>query len=194
MNVLLCVTGGIAAYKSADIITGLIATGHNVRVIMTESACKFITPLTLSSLSNNRVMLSMWDERGSIDHIECSKWADCMVIAPATANTIAKLAAGFADNLLTSVALAMPQEKARLIFPAMNTFMYNNPITKNNMSLLTAYGWKIFKTATKRLACGDVGEGALLKPREIVSIINKNLEQCKYCEKIGDNDEARTCQ
>lgn len=174
-NIILGVTGGIAAYKACDLISGLRNKGYDVRVIMTEHAKEFITPLTLATLSRHPVMETMWAERnGSVEHIEVAKWADILVVYPATANIIAKFAHGIADDLLSTVYLALPfMSVATIIFPAMNTNMFNNQVTRENMGLLTARGCLVTDTREAELACGDIGKGALLKPRDALDIIDK---------------------
>lgn len=180
MKILLGVTGGIAAYKACDIITGLKATGHEVRVVMSESAQQFITPLTLGTISENPVMTSMWYEGPKVDHIEAAKWCDVIVVAPATLNSISKFAYGLADNLLSTIFSAIPVEKPRLIFPAMNTAMLESPGMKRACEILGGDpGCFIYETVNKRLACGDVGKGALMRPRDIVDHINKICDTLK---------------
>lgn len=187
-NVILGVTGGIAAYKACDLISGLRSSEFDVRVIMTEHAKEFITPLTLATLSRHPVMESMWVERnGSVEHIEVAKWADLFVVYPATANIIAKFANGIADDLLSTVYLALPKDDGGrdlaippritevFIFPAMNTNMLMHPATNRNVSWLRKDGCYVSDTRETELACGDVGKGALLKPKEALGIILDNI-------------------
>jgi phosphopantothenoylcysteine decarboxylase len=135
-NIILAVTGGIAAYKVADLAGALVKEDFAVKVIMTESAKKFITPLTLSTLSRNPVYddAMEWAADGPIKHIELAKWCDLFVVVPATANTIAKMAQGIADNLLTSTYLALPDDKNVLVCPAMNTRMWDAKQTQVNLT------------------------------------------------------------
>lgn len=179
MNVLLGITGGIAAYKACNIISGLKAREHEVQVVMTKAAQKFITPLTLATLSECPVMTTMWSDwdtsgHPTVEHIEIAKWTDVFVVAPAAANTIAKFAHGIADNLMSTVFLALPTDIPKLIFPALNTCMLESPATKKNIGTIADRSdCTVYDTEEKRLACGDVGKGALLHPRKIVEIINE---------------------
>lgn len=177
MNILLGVTGGIAAYKACDIISGLKATGHTVKVVATESALAFTSEHALAVLSESRVLKDevFWDRDGGVAHIEITKWADVFVVAPATANIIAKFAHGLADDVLSTVNLAVPPGTPKFLFPAMNTVMLNNPAVQRNLQDLDELGWFVSGTADGKLACGDIGNGKLLKPREIVGIINENI-------------------
>jgi len=179
MNILLGVTGGIAAYKACDIISGLKVTGHTVEVIATKDALKFIGEAALAALSEIEVLTdkTLWDCEGPIRHIEAAKWADVFVVAPATANIIAKFAHGLADDVLSTVNLAVPPETPKFLFPAMNTVMLNNPVVQRNLQDLDELGWFVANTADGKLACGDIGSGKLLKPREIVGIINENINK-----------------
>lgn len=184
-NIILGVTGGIAAYKVADLAGALIKEGFTVKIIMTESAKKFITPLTLSTLSKNPVYddASEWAPDGSIKHIELAKWCDLFVVVPATANTIAKMAQGLADNLLTSTYLALPPYKNVLICPAMNTRMWDKYATRKNLADIkrlhesTTPKVKILPPEEGLLACGDVGMGKLPSVRVIVETILFNFEK-----------------
>jgi phosphopantothenoylcysteine decarboxylase len=175
-NIILAVTGGIAAYKAADIASVLANEGYvrcfSVKVIMTESAKKFITPFTLATLSKNPVYddASEWSADGRIKHIELAKWCDLFVIVPATANTIAKIAQGIADNLLTSTYLALPPEKKVLVCPAMNTQMWYADITKENLRD-GRVNREILYPEEGRLACGDVGMGKLPNTKKIIEKI-----------------------
>lgn len=174
-NILVGVTGGIACYKSIEIVNQLKKDGHNVEVIMTHSAQEFITPLTFQTMSGNKVITEMFDpiQKWDTKHIELAKKADLFVIVPATANVIGKIANGIADDMLTTVAMAT--KCSTLVFPAMNTAMYENPIVQSNISKLKEYGYKIFDTSSGELACGDIGSGKLLPWEEIVKHIEENL-------------------
>ena len=174
-NVLLGVTGGIAAYKAADIIGALQKNGFEVKVIMTEKAKEFITPLTLSSLSKHPIYDDSmeWSPNGKIEHIELSSWADVFLIAPATANTIAKISNGVADNLLTSAYLAynfhFSVEKYIVICPAMNTLMYLDGKTQSNIETIQRKSNHHFVEPVEGiLACGATGIGKLAPTRSIV--------------------------
>lgn len=170
-NILLGITGGIAAYKSASFARLLIKSGYDVRVIMTASAQAFITPLTLQALTGNQVHIDLLDETAELGmgHIELAKWADLLIIAPATANTIAKLAMGIADDLLTTVCLATTAPI--LVAPAMNQQMWQHPSVKLNLQTLTDYDYEIIQPASGEQACGDIGEGRLPEPEELLEYV-----------------------
>lgn len=170
-NILLGITGGIAAYKSATFARLLIKSGYDVRVMMTASAQAFITPLTLQALTGNPVHIDLLDESAELGmgHIELAKWADLLIIAPATANTIAKLAMGIADDLLTTVCLATAAPI--LVAPAMNQQMWQHPSVKLNLQTLTDYDYEIIQPASGEQACGDIGEGRLLEPEQLLEYV-----------------------
>ncbi|MGT2749972.1 phosphopantothenoylcysteine decarboxylase [Streptococcus orisasini] len=176
-NILLAVSGSISAYKAADLSHQLTKLGYNVNVLMTASAEQFITPLTLQVLSKNPVHTDVMkeDDPQAINHIELAKKADLFLLAPASANTIAHLAHGFADNMVTSVALALPPEVPKLFAPAMNTKMYDNPATQHNMDMLRQFGYEEIEPRSSLLACGDVGRGALADLDTIVQKIEAFL-------------------
>lgn len=184
MNILLGISGGIAAYKACDLITGLKANKHDVRVIMTEHAKEFITPMTIATLSTHPVMDNMWAEiKGNVEHIDTAKWAEVFVVYPATANVIAKFAHGIADDLLSTVYLALPSSVIKIVFPAMNTNMLTHPASYRNRSSLGHDGVHVTDTRESMLACGDVGKGAVLTPRESVEIINQLIERQALVDK-----------
>jgi phosphopantothenoylcysteine synthetase/decarboxylase len=164
-NILIGITGGIAAYKIADLTSALVKNSHTVQIIMTENAKRFITPLTMATLSKRPVMddAAEWIPDGQIKHIELSKWSDMFVIAPATATTLAKMAYGIADNLLTATYLASSKSgKKVLIFPAMNTNMWESAQNHANINLIAKRPLNhIVQPAEGMLACGDVGKGKL---------------------------------
>ena len=170
-NILLGITGGIAAYKSASFARLLIKSGYDVRVIMTASAQAFITPLTLQALTGNQVHIDLLDETAELGmgHIELAKWADLLIIAPATANTIAKLAMGIADDLLTTVCLATTAPI--LVAPAMNQQMWQHPSVKLNLQTLTDYDYEIIQPGSGEQACGDIGEGRLPEPEQLLEYV-----------------------
>lgn len=166
-NILLAITGGISAYKSAVLARLLIKAGCTVRVMMTDGACEFITPLTLQALTGNEVHTKLLDdeaERG-MGHIELAKWADMVVIAPASANTIGRLAGGLADNLVTTVALATTAPI--VIVPAMNQAMYAHAIVQDNLAKLTRFGYTVLTPDSGEQACGDMGAGRLPEPDDL---------------------------
>jgi len=167
--VILGVTGSIAAYKAGDIIRRLKDQGFRVIPVMTKGALQFITPLTLSSLSEEKVYSDMFSGRvdsWEIEHLDLAKQADILLIAPATANIIGKIANGIADDLLTAV--SMPTKAPILIAPAMNTQMYENKILQDNCTKLKNYGITFLEPETGKLACGDIGKGHLANVEDIV--------------------------
>lgn len=168
-KILLGVTGGIAAYKAPEIVRRLKERGADVRVVMTEGAQAFITPLTLQAVSGYPVSNNVFDPQAeaSMGHIELGKWADLALIAPATANIIAALRAGLANDLLSTIALATPAPIA--IAPAMNQQMYRAKATQDNLAVLKARGVHIWGPASGEQACGDIGPGRMLQPNDIVS-------------------------
>ena len=170
--VVLGVTGGIAAYKMANVASGLRKAGADVHVIMTENATQFITPLTFETLTNNRCVVDTFarDFKYEVTHISLAKAADLIMIAPATANVIAKMAHGIADDMLTTVVLAAKCKK--LVSPAMNTAMLENPITQDNLATLKKYGFGIIEPTVGMLACKDVGKGNC-RTRRCCSIISR---------------------
>ncbi|UZA17028.1 bifunctional phosphopantothenoylcysteine decarboxylase/phosphopantothenate--cysteine ligase CoaBC [Moraxella bovis] len=174
-NILLAITGGISAYKSAILARLLIKSGHQVRVMMTPSACEFITPLTFQALTGNEVHTELLDaqaEKG-MGHIELAKWADLVVIAPASANTIGKLANGLADNLVTNVILATTAPV--MLAPAMNQAMWGNAIVQDNLAKLARFGFTIIAPDSGEQACGDVGAGRLPEPESLCEQIDQFL-------------------
>lgn len=173
MNILLGVTGSIAAYKAADIISRLKKLGHNVDVVLTESGSKIITPVTLQTLSKNKVYMDMFEEitPSEVKHIALADKADLVLIAPATANIIGKIANGIADDFLSTVVMAAASRKPVYIAPAMNTNMYENPIVQRNIETLKSYGYHFIEPKESLLACGVVGKGALEDVDKIVDII-----------------------
>lgn len=178
-NILLGVTGGIAVYKACDLTSKLTQAGANVRVIMTESAMKFVSPLTFQALSRNQVYLDTFEEKdpSKIAHIDLADWADMIVIAPATANTIGKLANGIADNMLTSTLLATTAPV--YIAPAMNVDMYAHPAVRENLQKLADWGCHFIEPGAGYLACGYVGKGRLEEPLTIISILEKHQQTQK---------------
>ena len=174
-TVLLGVTGGIAAYKAAALASALVKLHANVEVVMTENATKFITPLTFEQLTGRRTIVDTFDRNFShqVEHISLADRTDLVIIAPATANVCAKLAHGMADDMLTTTVLACRCPK--LIAPAMNTNMYENPVTQDNLQILRRYGWEVIEPASGRLACGAVGTGKLPEPEELVEHILRHI-------------------
>ncbi len=178
-TVLLGVSGGIAAYKIASLASMLKKLHANVHVLMTENATNFITPITFESLTGNKCVVDTFDRNFQFDikHISLAKQADVALIAPATANVIAKMAHGLADDMLTTTILACGCPK--IVAPAMNTRMYENPITQDNLKILEKYGFTVIRPATGRLACGDTGAGKMPEPEELCDYILQAVQ----CEK-----------
>lgn len=179
INVVLGVSGGIAVYKALDVVSKLKKHDINVDVIMTKSACEFVTPLSFQSLSQNMVVKDMFEEPKAfeIQHISLAKKADLLVVVPATANIIGKVANGIADDMLSTTIMAT---KSKVIFaPAMNTNMYTNPITQENIAKLKKLGYGFINPDSGRLACGDIGEGKLADTEIIVDRILSELYQPK---------------
>ncbi|MDP4170946.1 MAG: bifunctional phosphopantothenoylcysteine decarboxylase/phosphopantothenate--cysteine ligase CoaBC [Bacillota bacterium] len=169
-KILLCVTGGIAVYKAAALTSKLVQAGAEVKVILSESAAKFVSPLTFQALSRHEVFTDTFDEKNAavIAHIDLADWADLILVAPATANTIAKLAHGMADNMITTTLLAATAPI--WIAPAMNVHMYDHPAVKKNISTLSEYGYQFIEPSEGYLACGYVGKGRLEEPEKIVDL------------------------
>ncbi len=174
-TVLLGVTGGIAAYKAAALASALVKQHAAVEVVMTKNATQFVTPLTFEQLTGRRTMVDTFDRNFShqVEHISLAERTDLVIIAPATANVCAKLAHGLADDMLTTTVLACRCPK--LIAPAMNTNMYENQVTQDNLDILRRYGWEVIEPASGRLACGAVGKGKLPEPEELVQHVLRHL-------------------
>ena len=170
-TVLLGVTGGIAAYKAAALASALVKQHAAVEVVMTKNATEFVTPLTFEQLTGRRTMVDTFDRNFShqVEHISLAERTDLVIIAPATANVCAKLAHGLADDMLTTTVLACRCPK--LIVPAMNTNMYENPVTQDNLDILRRYGWDVIEPASGRLACGAVGKGKMPEPEDLLQHI-----------------------
>ena len=182
-KILIGVTGSIAIYKTLDLIRLYIKSGAVVRVLMSESAKKFINPITFEAISQNKVLdenSENWDKNSDYNHIDIAKWADILVIAPASANTINKISCGIADNLLLQTVLAC--KKKIIIAPAANTNMIENPITIQSINNLKNLGFEVLQTQTKELICKDVGNGAMLEPIDIFQITCKELLKTSYWE------------
>lgn len=174
-TVLLGVTGGIAAYKAAALASALVKQHAAVEVVMTRNATEFVTPLTFEQLTGRRTMVDTFDRNFShqVEHISLAERSDLVIVAPATANVCAKLAHGLADDMLTTTVLACRCPK--LIAPAMNTNMYENPVTQDNLNTLRHYGWDVIEPASGRLACGAVGKGKMPEPEDLLQHILRYL-------------------
>jgi len=175
-NILLCVTGGIAVYKAAALTSKLIQSGAKVKVIMSKSACQFVTPLTFQALSRNDVYIDTFDEKHPevIAHIDLADWADLVLVAPATANVIGKLANGIADDMITTTLLATTAPV--WIAPAMNVHMYSHPAVMKNIETLASFGYQFVEPNEGYLACGYVGKGRLEEPEKIVSLVTNYFQ------------------
>ena len=174
-TVVLGVTGGIAAYKMPNLASALVKLGCNVQVLMTQNATQFITAVTFETLTGNKALVDTFDRNFSfqVEHIAVADQADLVMIAPATANVIAKLAHGLADDMLTTTVLACNCSK--IVVPAMNTKMYENPVTQDNLNTLRRYGWEVVEPASGYLACGAVGKGKLPEPEALLQVILHDL-------------------
>ena len=174
-TILVGVTGSIAAYKAATLVSMLVKTGAEVRVLMTKNATNIINPITFETLSGHKCLIDTFDRNFEfkVNHVSLAQKADIFLIAPATANTIAKVANGMADDMLTSVFLAAKCPK--IICPAMNTAMYENPITQDNLEKCKKFGFKILEPATGLLACGENGKGKMPEPQEIFEFIENEI-------------------
>ena len=195
-TILLGVSGGIAAYKSASLASLLVKSGAEVHVLMTEHAKNFINPVTFETLTGNKCISDTFDRNFeyNVEHVSLAKKADAVIIAPATANVIAKIAHGLADDMLTTTVLACQCHK--MIVPAMNTRMYENPVTQDNLKLLEKYGMEIITPATGRLACGDTGSGKMPEPDVLLQYVlrccalPKDMTGLKVLVTAGPTQEA----
>lgn len=195
-TILLGVTGGIAAYKSASLASRLVKAGAEVRVIMTEHATNFINPITFETLTGHKCITDTFDRNFEfqVEHVSLAKKADVIMVAPATANIIAKLAHGLADDMLTTTILASHAPK--LIAPTMNTGMYENPVTQDNLALLKKYGMEVIEPAAGHLACGDEGKGKMPEPEILYEHIlrscacKQDMKGLKVLVTAGPTQEA----
>ena len=187
-NILVGVTGGIAAYKSAGIVSLLKKKGYNVKVVMTENATKIIGPLTLETLSRNRIYVDMWDSNPhyEVEHISLADWADVVLIAPATYNIIGKVANGISDDMLTTVISAVSVRKPVFFALAMNVNMYENPILKENINKLKSFGYRFIDAEEGLLACNYSAKGRMSEPEDIVN----EIERYSIFSKIKNFDTA----
>ncbi|MEW4208362.1 bifunctional phosphopantothenoylcysteine decarboxylase/phosphopantothenate--cysteine ligase CoaBC [Priestia megaterium] len=183
-RILLCVSGGIAVYKAAALTSKLVQAGAEVKVMMTASACEFVTPLTFQALSRNPVYTDTFDEKDPsvIAHIDLADWPDLILVAPATANMIGKIANGLADDMISTTLLAATAPV--WIAPAMNVHMYDHPAVKKNMSTLSSFGYSFVEPGEGYLACGYVGKGRLEEPETIVSLISSYFFKVSDTQKI----------
>jgi len=178
-ELLLCVTGGVACYKAADLASKLTRAGASVTVAMTENACRFVAPLTFQAVTRNRVFTDLWPDVQDHDsgHISLTERADLMIIAPATANMLGKIARGIADDLVSTMAMSAAGACEILVAPAMNSRMWNSPALQDNIKTLDARGVRFIGPNDGPLACGTTGPGRMAEPHEIVSAIISILDQ-----------------
>ncbi|UXR85995.1 bifunctional phosphopantothenoylcysteine decarboxylase/phosphopantothenate--cysteine ligase CoaBC [Staphylococcus felis] len=181
-NILVAVTGGIAAYKAIDLTSKLTQSGYNVRVMLTQHAQEFVTPLAFQAISRNAVYTNTFHEENpaEIQHVALGDWADAIVVAPATANIISKLSHGIADDMVTTTLLAT--ETPKFIAPAMNVHMYENPRIQQNMKILEQDGYHFIEPGEGFLACGYVAKGRMAEPMEIQTVIERDMKQLKSAE------------
>lgn len=195
-NIVLGVTGGIACYKACELASALVKQHADVQVIMTENATRFVSPVTFEQLTGNKALTDTFDRNfvHSVEHISVADKADMVIIAPATANICAKLAHGIADDMLTTTVLACRCPKA--IAPSMNTAMYENPVTQDNLDVLRKYGWEVVEPDSGRLACGAVGKGKLPAPERLLEAVlhtaahDKDMEGINLLVTAGPTREA----
>ena len=183
-KILLIICGGISAYKSLDLIRLFKKQGAEVKTILTKSAKEFVTPLTVASLSQEKVYDDLYnsESQAEMDHISLSRWADLILVAPATANTISKLSVGSSDDLASTVMLA--SDKDIFLSPAMNVRMWEHPSTKQNLQKLKSYGYKIIGPEVGDMACGEFGEGKMTEPKNIFETIELYFSQLKKNQKL----------
>ncbi len=175
MNVLFQLSGSIACYKACSVVSGLVRDGHTVQCVASESALKFVGAATLEGLSGRELLTETFQPGRWMEHIELNRWADLSLLCPATANRINKMAAGIADDLLGNLWLTHDFAKPLVIAPAMNTKMWTHPITQSSLEKLESLGVKVLKPGAGNLACGDIGEGRLMEPDEILSALRELL-------------------
>ena len=174
LNILLGVTGGVAAYKAVDLASQLTAAGASVRTIMTQNACRLVTPQCLEAVTRQPVYADLWSgtQDHDIEHVSLVAWASAVVVAPATANCLGKIASGICDDLLSTV-LCVCWQKPVLLAPAMNTQMWTNPIVQRNVQTITGLGFHVIGPESGRLACGEAGVGRMAEPERIIEAIRQ---------------------
>ena len=184
VNILLGVTGGVAAYKAVDLASKLTAAGAKVRTVMTEAACRLVGPKSFEAVTGSAVYTSMWSDPDEfkISHIDLVDWADLIVVAPATANILGKIANGICDDLLSTILCAcwpLVQSGMTLLAPAMNTNMWANPAVQNNVATMKERGFQFIGPVEGRLACGTEGPGRMSEPQDILAAIEKIASKIK---------------
>lgn len=185
MRILLGVTGGIAAYKACELVSLAKKAGHEVRVVLSANGSRFVGAATFEALTGHPVLMDTFqisksesDQTSTIDHIEWAKWCDVACVAPLTANTLGKLACGLADDVLSTVLMALPRGKPCVLAPAMNTEMWFHPVVQRNLGWIAAMErYSMVQPVEKSLACGDVGLGGLAEPHEILAAILTAAEE-----------------
>ena len=175
MKILIGISGGIAAYKIPELIRLFAKNGHEVRTILTDNAKYFVTPTTLETLSKNRCYTELFTDTREVEHIELTKWADVMLVAPATANVIGKIANGVCDDLLTTTIMAL--DKPCYIFPSINSNMYTHPSVHENITKLRDWGYIVYEPEQGELACGDIGKGRLPELEFIYEVVSSEVER-----------------
>lgn len=181
-KVLIGISGGIAAYKAASVVSKLTQAGHDVRVVMTPNATKFVAPLTFAALTRQKVLTTVFPNESSAEkdviypHLYPATEADLFAVLPATANIIGKMAHGIADDVLTTSALSLSADCKRFFCPAMNSQMWEQPIVQDNVARLESYGWQAIGPNAGRMACGDTGAGRMSEPDQIIEALLKALE------------------
>jgi phosphopantothenoylcysteine synthetase/decarboxylase len=188
LNILLCVSGGIAAYKVVDLASKLTAAGAGVKTVMTDAACELVGPKSFEAVTGSAVFTSLWDTPGEyeIDHIALVDWADIVVVTPATANIIGKIANSICDDLLSTLLCAawpLIKSGAALLAPAMNNNMWNNPAVQRNIKTLKEMGFQLIGPETGRLACGTEGVGRMSEPKDILKAIEGIASKTKRKKK-----------
>ncbi|MFW5845999.1 MAG: flavoprotein [Planctomycetota bacterium] len=171
MRILLAISGGIAAYKGPELVRELRRSGHEVRCLLTAAARELVAPAALSTVSGHRVYESLWTADGSIPHIDLARWCQALLIAPATANCLAKCAHGFADDLLSTCFLALEPDRPVFIAPAMNSVMWQKAAVQENLAILRGRGATVLGPVSGNLACGEDGPGAMLPPAELAAAL-----------------------
>jgi len=191
LNILLGVSGGIAAYKAVDLASKLSSAGAGVNTVMTESACRLVGPKSFEAVTHSAVFTSLWDTPGEyeIDHIALVDWADIVVVAPATANIIGKIANGICDDLLSTM-LCVCWAKPTLLAPAMNNNMWNNPAVQHNVKRVKEMGFGLIGPVKGRLACGTEGIGRMSEPEDILEAIEKMASEIKGNKKINRRERG----
>jgi len=167
VNILLGITGGIAAYKTPELVRQLRKRGHMVRCVLTANGARLVARDALAAVSGAPVAMELWPDDGRMDHIDLARWAEVLLIAPATANVLAHLRLGLADDLLSTLALAVDPRRKRVLAPAMNTVMWEQPAVQENLAILRERGWSCIGPVAGDLACGEQGVGAMAAPELI---------------------------